>query len=165
MKNPIQAIVDFNIKAGFLDKQNPKPFNDLGESSYLIEEALEPYNVDFIASLFQVDRTSVKYAKNPQREVAKAIVANTELSGVDFIETVQYVDKYLDAIVYAVGSLAKIGLSHQQITAGLNIVTEANLKKTINPQYDDQGKLLKPEGWEKYDPEIRLKHLLKDLHE
>ena len=165
MKNPIQAIVDFNIKAGFLDKQNPRPFNDLGESSYLIEEALEPYNVDYIASLFKVDRTSVKYAKNPQREVAKAIVANTELPESDFIETVQYVDKYLDAIVYAVGSLAKIGLSHQQITAGLNIVTEANLKKTINPQYDDQGKLLKPEGWEKYDPEIRLKHLLKDLHE
>ena len=74
MKNPIQAIVDFNIKAGFLDKQNPKQFNDLGESSYLIEEALEPYNVDYIASLFKVDRTSVKYAKNPQREVAKAIV-------------------------------------------------------------------------------------------
>ena len=164
MKNPIQAIVDFNIKAGFLDKQNPKPFNDLGESSYLIEEALEPYNVDYIASLFQVDKTSAKYEKNPQREVAKAIVANT-LPKSDFIETVQYVDKYLDAIVYAVGSLAKIGLSHQQITAGLNIVTEANLKKTINPQYDDQGKLLKPEGWEKYDPEIRLKHLLKDLHE
>lgn len=162
MKNPIQAIVDFNIKAGFLDKQNPKPFNDLGESSYLIEEALEPYNVDFIASLFQIDRTTAKYEKNPQREVAKAIMANVTPES-HFIDTVQYVDKYLDAIIYAVGSLAKIGLSHQQITAGLNIVTEANLKKTINPQYDDQGKLLKPEGWEKYDPEVRLRQLLKDL--
>ena len=161
MKNPIQAIIDFNVKAGFLDKQNPKPFNDLGESSYLIEEALEPYNVDFIASLFQVDRTSVKYAKNPQREVAKAIVANTELPGVDFIETVQYVDKYLDAIVYAVGSLAKMGLTHQDITAALNIVTEANLRKTINPIYDEVGKLLKPDDWYRFDPEVKLLNLIK----
>ena len=165
MKNPIQAIIDFNAKAGFITGANNfSNFNDTKESAYLIEEALEPYQVEHLASLFELAKHTAEYTKNPQREVAKAIVANT-LPESDFIETVRYVDKYLDAIVYAVGSLAKIGLSHQQITAGLNIVTEANLKKTINPQYDDQGKLLKPEGWEKYDPEIRLKHLLKDLHE
>lgn len=159
MKNPIQAIIDFNAKAGFITGANNfSNFNDTKESAYLIEEALEPYQVEHLASLFELAKHTAEYTKNPQREVAKAILANTDVAEVP--TKVQLVDKYVDAIIYAVGSLGKMGLTHQDITAALNIVTEANVKKTLNPIYDDEGKLLKPADWDKYDPEYRLINLI-----
>ncbi len=159
MKNPIQAIIDFNAKAGFITGANNfSNFNDTKESAYLIEEALEPYQVEHLASLFELAKHTAEYTKNPQREVAKAILANTDVAEVP--TKVQLVDKYIDAIIYAVGSLGKMGLTHQDITAALNIVTEANVKKTLNPVYDDEGKLLKPADWDKYDPEYRLINLI-----
>lgn len=159
MKNPIQAIIDFNAKAGFITGANNfSNFNDTKESAYLIEEALEPYQVEHLASLFELAKHTAEYTKNPQREVAKAILANTDVAEVP--TKVQLVDKYVDAIIYAVGSLGKMGLTHQDITAALNIVTEANVKKTLNPVYDDEGKLLKPADWDKYDPEYRLINLI-----
>lgn len=159
MKNPIQAIIDFNAKAGFITGANNfSNFNDTKESAYLIEEALEPYQVEHLASLFELAKHTAEYTKNPQREVAKAILANTDVAEVP--TKVQLVDKYIDAIIYAVGSLGKMGLTHQDITAALNIVTEANVKKTLNPVYDDEGKLLKPTDWDKYDPEYRLINLI-----
>lgn len=159
MKNPIQAIIDFNAKAGFITGANNfSNFNDTKESAYLIEEALEPYQVEHLASLFELAKHTAEYTKNPQREVAKAILANTDVAEVP--TKVQLVDKYIDAIIYAVGSLGKMGLTHQDITAALNIVTEANVKKTLNPIYDDEGKLLKPADWDKYDPEYRLINLI-----
>lgn len=159
MKNPIQAIIDFNAKAGFITGANNfSNFNDTKESAYLIEEALEPYQVEHLASLFELAKHTAEYTKNPQREVAKVILANTDVAEVP--TKVQLVDKYIDAIIYAVGSLGKMGLTHQDITAALNIVTEANVKKTLNPVYDDEGKLLKPADWDKYDPEYRLINLI-----
>lgn len=159
MKNPIQAIIDFNAKAGFITGANNfSNFNDTKESAYLIEEALEPYQVEHLASLFELAKHTAEYTKNPQREVAKAILTNTDVAEVP--TKVQLVDKYIDAIIYAVGSLGKMGLTHQDITAALNIVTEANVKKTLNPIYDDEGKLLKPADWDKYDPEYRLINLI-----
>lgn len=159
MKNPIQAIIDFNAKAGFITGANNfSNFNDTKESAYLIEEALEPYQVEHLASLFELAKHTAEYTKNPQREVAKAILANTDVAEVP--TKVQLVDKYIDAIIYAVGSLGKMGLTHQDITAALNIVTEANVKKTLNPVYDDEGKLLKPADWDMYDPEYRLINLI-----
>lgn len=159
MKNPIQAIIDFNVKAGFIDEtKNFTNFNDFKESAYLVEEALEPYGVDYLADNFELMKTTPEYLKNPQREVAKAILANTDVATVP--TKVQLVDKYVDAIIYAVGSLGKMGLTHQDISAAINIVTEANMKKTLNPVYDDDGKLLKPADWDKYDPEYKLLNLI-----
>lgn len=162
MKNPIQAIIDFNVKAGFIDEtKNFTNFNDFKESAYLVEEALEPYGVSYIAHLFGIDKSHEVYLKNPQRSVAKALIAHTESDYVNNAPSkVELVDKYLDAIVYAVGALGKMGLTHQDITAGLNIVTEANLRKTINPIYDDEDKLLKPDDWHRFDPEVKLLNLI-----
>ena len=158
MKNPIQAIIDFNIKAGFINQDsNFSTFNDFRESAYLVEEALEPYGVNYIAHLFGVDKTHENYIKNPQRAVARALIVHTETTTPSKVELV---DKYLDTIVYAIGALGKMGLTHQDITAALNIVTEANLRKTINPTYDDEGKLLKPDDWHRFDPEVRLLNLI-----
>ena len=42
---------------------------------------------------------------------------------------VETIDKYIDAIVFAIGALAKQGLSHQDITQLINIVNECNMKK------------------------------------
>lgn len=159
MKNPIQAIIDFNVKAGFItDSSNFNNFNDIKESAYLIEEALEPYGVNYLSSMFALDKTNSEYIKNPERAVAKAIMIHIDSSNTP--TKVQRVDKYLDAIVYAVGALGKMGLSHQDITAALNIVTEANMKKTLNPVYDDQGKLMKPADWDRFDPETKLINLI-----
>lgn len=148
MKNPIQAIIDFNVKAGFIKSDVSEP-NDYNESAYLIEEALEPYGVNYLAHILGIDKSNEKFAKNPQREVAKAIMVHVETNGKP--TKLELVDKYLDAIVYAVGSLGKLGLSHQDITAGLNIVTEANMKKTANPVYDESGKLMKPDNWQEIE--------------
>ena len=159
MTNPIQKVIEFNMKAGFITKDNNfSNFRDVKESAYLIEEALEPYGVDYLADSFKLMKTTPEYLKNPQREVAKAILANTDVATVP--TKVQLVDKYVDAIVYAIGSLGKMGLTHQDITAALNIVTEANLRKTINPIYDEVGKLLKPDDWYRFDPEVKLLNLI-----
>ena len=159
MTNPIQKVIEFNTKAGFITKDNNfSNFRDVKESAYLIEEALEPYGVDYLADSFELMKTTPEYLKNPQREVAKAILANTDVAVVP--TKVQLVDKYVDAIIYAVGSLGKMGLTHQDISAAINIVTEANMKKTLNPVYDDDGKLLKPADWDKYDPEYKLLNLI-----
>ena len=159
MKNPIQAIIDFNTKAGFIDKtKNFSNFNDIKESAYLIEEALEPYEVNYLAQTFELDTSNKDYISNPQRQIAKAILANTDIAVVP--TKVELVDKYVDAIVYAVGSLGKMGLTHQDITAAINIVTEANIRKTVNPVYDEDGKLLKPADWDKYDPEYKILNLI-----
>ena len=141
MRNPIEAIVAFNQKAGLLDSE----FNDLKESAYLVEEALEPYDVAYLASLFSIDETSHK-------SVARAIVANTSASK-EPITKVVTVDKYLDAIVFAVGALAKQGLSHQDITHLLNVVTLCNMKK-LTVGTDSEGKQLKPDDW--VGPEERI---------
>ena len=157
MKNPIQAIIDFNAKAGFITGANNfSNFNDTKESAYLIEEALEPYQVEHLASLFELAKHTAEYTKNPQREVAKAIVANT-LPESDFIETVRYVDKYLDAIVFPVGALAKMGLTHQDITHLLNVVTDCIMKK-LTVGTDSEGKQLKPVDW--VGPEEKIKAYL-----
>lgn len=159
MTNPIQKVIEFNMKAGFITKEsNFSNFRDVKESAYLIEEALEPYGVDYLADSFKLMKTTPEYLKNPQREVAKAILANTDVAAVP--TKVQLVDKYVDAIIYAIGSLGKMGLTHQDISAAINIVTEANMKKTLNPVYDDDGKLLKPADWDKYDPEYKLLNLI-----
>ena len=122
---------------------------------------MEPYGVNYIAHLFGIDKSHEVYLKNPQRSVAKALIAHTESDYVNNAPSkVQLVDKYVDAIIYAVGSLGKMGLTHQDISAAINIVTEANMKKTLNPVYDDDGKLLKPADWDKYDPEYKLLNLI-----
>ena len=141
MRNPIEAIIAFNQKAGLLDSE----FNDLKESAYLVEEALEPYDVSYLASLFSIGETSHK-------SVARAIVANTSASK-EPITKVVTVDKYLDAIVFAVGALAKQGLTHQDITHLLNVVTLCNMKK-VSAGKDSEGKQLKPSDW--VGPEERI---------
>ena len=138
----IDAIYQFNEQAGLLEQG----YNDFSEHAYQIEEALEGYE---IAQGFTVHLDTPK-------EMSRTIVrAQGSFVGTD----VDRLDKAIDAIVFAVGSIAKLGLTPPQIREAIEIVTTANLQKLSMPK-DEFGKLTKPADWELYAPEKELQKLL-----
>lgn len=155
MLNPIKQIYAFNKEAGLLGK----PYDDFLESSFQIEEALEGFDLALCASQFAplVDSTEPVTSKSLSRAIISAADGeHIKLAPVDRL------DKACDAVVYAVGSMAKLGLNAQQITQALNIVMQANFAKLGGP-VDEFGKQLKPIGWEAYAPEPALQALLDSL--
>ena len=136
----IDAIYQFNEQAGLLEQG----YNDFSESAYQIEEALEGYE---IAHGFTVHLDTPK-------EMSRTIVrAQGPFIGTD----VDRLDKAIDAIVFAVGSIAKLGLTPPQIREAIEIVTTANLQKLSMPK-DEFGKLTKPANF--VGPETKLQELL-----
>ena len=136
----IDAIYQFNAQAGLLEQG----YNDFSESAYQIEEALEGYE---IAHGFTVHLDTPK-------EMSRTIVrAQGPFVGTD----VDRLDKAIDAIVFAVGSIAKLGLTPPQIREAIEIVTTANLQKLSMPR-DEFGKLTKPADF--VGPETKLQELL-----
>ena len=136
----IDAIYQFNAQAGLLEQG----YNDFSESAYQIEEALEGYE---IAHGFTVHLDTPK-------EMSRTIVrAQGPFVGTD----VDRLDKAIDAIVFAVGSIAKLGLTPPQIREAIEIVTTANLQKLSMPK-DEFGKLTKPADF--VGPETKLQELL-----
>ena len=136
----IDAIYQFNEQAGLLEQG----YNDFSESAYQIEEALEGYE---IAQGFTVHLDTPK-------EMSRTIVrAQGSFIGTD----VDRLDKAIDAIVFAVGSIAKLGLTPPQIREAIEIVTTANLQKLSMPK-DEFGKLTKPADF--VGPETKLQELL-----
>ena len=136
----IDAIYQFNEQAGLLEQG----YNDFSESTYQIEEALEGYE---IAHGFTVHLDTPK-------EMSRTIVrAQGPFVGTD----VDRLDKAIDAIVFAVGSIAKLGLTPPQIREAIEIVTTANLQKLSMPK-DEFGKLTKPANF--VGPETKLQELL-----
>ena len=147
MENPIKSIYKFNKEAGLLDKG----YSDFLEPSFLIEEALE--DLPTLKSLGQAISVN---SENP-KEIARQIVSiaggnNTTKPLTDL----QRFDKHIDAIVYAVGGAYKLGLSPQQLEAGIAAVMHSNMKK-IGAGKDEHGKALKPENW----PEIEAEQVRK----
>ena len=137
----IDAIYQFNEQAGLLEQG----YNDFSESAYQIEEALENYE---IAQGFTVHLDTPK-------EMSRTIVrAQGPFIGTD----VDRLDKAIDAIVFAVGSIAKLGLTPPQIREAIEIVTTANLQKLSNIKVDSNGKLLKDSNF--IGPETKLQELL-----
>ena len=136
----IDAIYQFNKQAGLLEQG----YNDFSESAYQIEEALEGYE---ISHGFTVHLDTPK-------EMSRTIVrAQGPFIGTD----VDRLDKAIDAIVFAVGSIAKLGLTPLQIREAIEIVTTANLQKLSMPK-DEFGKLTKPADF--IGPEAKLQELL-----
>lgn len=145
MLNPIKSIVDFNHKAGLLDK----PYDDFLESSFLIEEALEGFLNNHALG-------GILHTTSSPEDIARVIVAKAQ-SGDNPpvpISDVNRLDKACDAVVYAIGSMAKLGLNAQEITQALNIVMRHNNMKLGAPK-DEFGKQLKPEGWTGPEPELQ----------
>ena len=59
--------------------------------------------------------------------------------------------------MFPIGALAKMGLTHQDITHLLNVVTDCNMKK-LTVGTDSEGKQLKPVDW--VGPEEKIKAYL-----
>ena len=150
MENPIKLIHKFNKEAGLLDKG----YDDFRESSFQVEEALESFEMSSLIEKLGIDPSSSP--KDVSREILRLCVSDTEKSGAA-ISDVDRLDKACDAVVFAVGSMSKLGLNPQQITAALNIVMTHNQIKLKMPK-DSYGKLTKPEGF--VGPEAKLQELL-----
>jgi len=147
MRNPIKEIVRFNQEANLL----VNGYDDFLESSFQIEEALEGFNNYKFAEVF------VELSKNSNPKEISRIITSYALIGDSVISDVERLDKACDAVVFAVGSMAKLGLNPQEITKALNIVMQANFQK-LNCPKDECGKLTKPADF--VGPEAELQKLL-----
>ena len=146
MSNFIQEIYDFNKQAGLLEKG----YDDFLESSFQIEEALEGFNLITLTSILSPDDKYL-HPKELSRIILSKVGESANISDVDRL------DKAIDAIVFAVGSIAKLGLNVEQIHRAIGAVTEANLQKLTMPK-DEHGKLTKPADF--VGPEIKLQAIL-----
>ena len=167
MSNFIQEIYDFNKQAGLLDK----PYYDILESSFQVEEALEGFDLrKLYAKLngFSEDTTKVTLslddfsisAKTVSRHILYDFIASdNEASSLhtDYLSDVDRLDKHVDSIIYNIGSLAKLGLNPEQIARAISVVTQANLTK-LNCPKDEFGKLTKPADF--VGPEVKLQTIL-----
>lgn len=141
MENPFKSIYKFNKEANLLSK----PYSDFLEPSFLIEEALE--DLPGLQAL-----TNITNAKsNSPKDIARQLVIiaggnNAELTDL------QRLDKHIDAIIYAVGGAYKLGLTPQQLEAGIAAVMHSNMKK-IGAGVDSAGKQLKPDNWDEIEAE------------
>ena len=157
MESPIELIHRFNVEAGLLEKG----YDDFLESSFQIEEALEGFENNFqdLAFELQLDKkyssdvNEVCHAKHLARHIVGIVSEKLVVSDVDRL------DKACDSVVFAVGSMAKLGLSPEQITRALNIVMHANFSKLAMPK-DSFGKLMKPENFA--GPEDKLQEILNE---
>ena len=142
----VQQIYNFNKQAGLLEKG----YDDFLESSFQIEEALEGFEPPVRDLTLSFDGP-----KNTSRAIVSWIRRDLEL---DFeVSDVDRLDKACDAVVFAIGSMAKLGLTPAQIIEAMNIVTEANLQKLSMPK-DEHGKLTKPANF--IGPESKLQAIL-----
>ena len=140
-------VYDFNDKAGLIKAG----YSDFRESAFQIEEALEGFN---IAELSR-NITDYRYPTDSAKELARYILADERFTGTD----VDRLDKACDAIIFAIGSMAKLGLSPEQMRQALDTVANANRAKLSMPK-DEHGKLMKPVDWEQYAPEVQLQAIL-----
>lgn len=145
MSDFIQEIYDFNKQAGLLEKG----YSDFLESSFQIEEALEGFSIEEVSQ----NTTDYQFKTSSAKELARYILEHEQFTGSD----VDRLDKAIDAIVFAVGSIAKLGLTSEQIHRAIGVVTEANLQKLTMPK-DEHGKLTKPADF--VGPEVKLQAIL-----
>ena len=150
----VQQIYDFNKQAGLLEKG----YDDFLESSFQIEEALEGFgDLPYLQVRLHSEGEHYEELCNP-KEISRQIVRLAEMdSKPTNIPDVDRLDKACDAVVFAIGSMAKLGLTPDQIVEAMHIVTEANLQKLSMPK-DEHGKLTKPANF--VGPETKLQAIL-----
>ena len=153
MLNPIKEIAKWQRDAG----NAAKPYDDFLESSFQIEEALEGLrDIPYLQERLHSEGDSIEELQTP-KECSRQIVRLAMMDNKDPIDDVDRLDKACDAIIFAIGSMTKLGLDHHAITKALNIVNDAN-KAKLGMSRDAEGKLLKPEGF--VGPEVKLQELL-----
>ena len=156
MLNPIKEIAKWQKDAG----NAAKPYEDFLESSFQIEEALEGFDdlPELSKVLSRSDKITVK--SDSPKDLSRAIITLARTDYGENIPDVDRLDKACDAVVFAIGSMTKLGLDHHAITKALNIVNDAN-KAKLGMSRDSEGKLLKPEGF--VGPEVKLQELLDNI--
>lgn len=145
-RDHIDEIYNFNKTLGLLDAG----YDDFLESSFQIEEALEGFEPPVRDLTLSFDNP-----KNTSRAIISWILRDSEV-GFE-IPDVDRLDKAIDAIVFAVGSIAKLGLTPSQIREAISVVTKANLQKLGMPK-DEFGKVIKPDNF--VGPEVELQKIL-----
>ncbi len=160
MINPIKQIHDFNHKAGLVEAG----YSDFLESSFQIEEALEGFDLNMLEIGTRRKNIPGTPGYSTPKEMSRDIVAiaamDISTGNIPPISDVDRLDKACDAVVFAVGSMTKLGLNPTQITKALNIVMNSNMAKLSCPK-DEHGKLLKPDNFDSlYAPEPKLQKLL-----
>ena len=155
MNNPIKEIYRFNQQADLLKNG----YSDFLESSFQIEEALEGFgDLPYLAARLAGDEPETIPNPLTAKDISRQIAALAEMdSKPTNLPDVDRLDKACDAVVFAVGSMAKLGLNPQQITKALNVVMKANFQKLSMPK-DEHGKLTKPENF--VGPEADLQKIL-----
>jgi len=143
--HPLKTIYKFNQEAGLLDKG----YDDERECAYPIEEALEGFVLTELA--YQLGEDTDATAKEVSRGIINLTINKGSLTDVDRL------DKHLDAIVFAFGSIYKLGLTPQQAIKALGIVMEANMSK-LSVGTDSEGKQMKPKDF--LSPEPKLQKIL-----
>lgn len=146
MENPIKQIIKWNKDAGLLEAG----YDDYRESSFQIEEALEGINTEALGGALGNNQATPK-------ELSRMILSMCEFTVP--LEDVDRLDKACDAIVFGVGSIAKLGLNTNQTTRALNIVMKANNQKLLNKSVDSKGKLIKDKSTF-INPEPELQKIL-----
>lgn len=147
--NPIELIHKFNYDAGLVEKG----YDDFLESSFQIEEAMEGFRCPALMRAIGLPENLDTTPKNFSRFLVASAMAEHRFS----LSAVERLDKACDAVVFAIGSMTKLGLSVDQITRSLNTVMSANFQKLTMPK-DSHGKLMKPDDF--VGPEEALQKIL-----
>jgi hypothetical protein len=142
----IDEVYSFNQQAGLLEAG----YDDFLESSFQVEEALEGLDTELLVQTYDIPPYSLS-PKDIARAIVGAAIPTTPVSDVERL------DKHIDSIIFNIGSIAKLGLTPQQIATAISIVTSANLQKLSMPK-DEFGKLTKPADF--IGPEAQLQALL-----
>ena len=155
------VIFQFNDKAKLLQRG----YNARLEASFQIEEALEGFDLESVIEHNELSPDSFGFdgASTPHIEVSAKNISRAVLAGVHpkaSLTIVEAIDKAADAIVFAYGSLFKLGLSVQQAEEMVAIVADSVMEKVSAP-VDEHGKLTKPEGF--VGPEERIAEYLRDI--
>jgi predicted HAD superfamily Cof-like phosphohydrolase len=95
-------------------------------------------------------------AMTSERAAARAAWMQEEINEfLDSDNVVDQADAMIDLIYFALGTLVEMGVQPQPL---MDIVQKANMSKLWDdgkPHYREDGKIIKPEGWE--DPYPKLK--------
>lgn len=146
----LEKIVEFNEKAGLLGAG----YSDERECAYSIEEMLEGFHQ------WRLTNLNDQLQGHPEHTTPKYIsrkIMDLMANGHPELEDITRFDKHLDAVVYNIGSMLKLGLTLDQILRGLGIVMDRNLEK-LSVGTDSHGKQMKPEGF--VGPEEELQKIL-----
>ena len=143
MENVIKSVHKWQHDAG----NAARPYDAALEAAFQIEEALEGFTIP------ELDGKQF----TTHKEISRYIVDKAKAATRKPLSEVDAFDKAIDAIVFAIGSLAKLRLSPQEITAGIAAVNRANQQKLGMPR-DERGKITKPENF--VGPEVELQRIL-----